>query len=82
MIGDKNYWGRGIAADTISLISNYAFDELHLRKVFAGVYGNNIGSIKALKNVDLKKHMLKRILIFLMENTLMLMFLSYIIKFS
>ena len=60
MIGDKNYWGHGIATNAINLVSNYAFDELHLRKVFAGVYENNIGSIKAFEKCGFKKAYVKK----------------------
>src|SRR3989344_296586 len=47
MIGDKSSWGKGYATEAIGLVTNYAFDELGLRKVTAGAYENNIGSIKA-----------------------------------
>lgn len=60
VIGDKNYWGRGIATNAISLVCKYAFDELNLRKVFAGVYENNIGSIKAFKKCGFKKAYIKK----------------------
>ena len=49
VIGHKNYWGRGIASMAIKAISEIAFMELELEKIYAGVYGNNIGSIKALQ---------------------------------
>jgi RimJ/RimL family protein N-acetyltransferase len=49
MIGDRNYWGKGVATEIIGLISNYAFDRLGLNKVTAGVVEGNIGSVKALE---------------------------------
>jgi RimJ/RimL family protein N-acetyltransferase len=49
VIGDKNYWGKGIASMAIKAISEIAFSELELEKIYAGVYENNIGSIKALQ---------------------------------
>ena len=60
IIGDKNYWGHGIATNAINLVSTYAFDELHLRKVFAGVYENNIGSIRAFEKCGFKKAYVKK----------------------
>lgn len=60
LIGDKNYWGRGIATNAIKLVSEFAFDELNLRKVFAGVYENNIGSIKAFEKCGFKKAYVKK----------------------
>ena len=41
MLGDKNYWGRGIAKDACRLLIGYAFKTLGLRKVSLTVYSNN-----------------------------------------
>jgi len=50
-IGEKSCWGKGYATDAIRLITRFGFEELGLYKVQAGVYENNIGSMKALKKV-------------------------------
>ena len=50
-IGEKSCWGKGYATEAIRLITRFGFEELGLYKVQAGVYENNIGSIKALKKV-------------------------------
>lgn len=51
LIGDKSYWGRGIATEAIKLITEFAFKTLGLHKVIGGAYAPNKGSIKAfLKN--------------------------------
>jgi RimJ/RimL family protein N-acetyltransferase len=55
VIGDKNYWGKGIASMAIKAISEIAFAELELEKIYAGVYENNIGSIKALQKNNFKE---------------------------
>lgn len=49
IIGNKDYWGKGVATESISLVVDYAFKRLNLRKITAGAYINNIGSIKAFK---------------------------------
>jgi len=49
LIGEKKYWGKGLGAEAIQLIIRYAFETLNLHKLTAGVYANNIGSIKAFK---------------------------------
>ncbi|GLX77636.1 N-acetyltransferase [Thalassotalea insulae] len=46
-IGDKNFWGLGFANKAIKLISQYAFEQLKLRKLMAYSYKSNIASIKA-----------------------------------
>ena len=50
MIGRKEYWNRGIGTRLISKISNFAFNKLSMKKIYAGTYENNFGSMKILKN--------------------------------
>lgn len=45
-IGDRDYWGRGIATTAIRLATAYAFKELGVRKLHAGMYAQNLGSLK------------------------------------
>lgn len=47
LIGEKSYWGRGYASEAISLLSDFAFNEIKLKKLTAGCYEQNIGSFKA-----------------------------------
>jgi len=50
MIGDKNYWGKGYGTESIKQACTYLKDS-GFRKVHAGAYSANIGSIKSfLKN--------------------------------
>lgn len=43
-IGNKAYWGKGIATKAIKLISSYSINHLALRKLSAGAYKPNKGS--------------------------------------
>lgn len=56
MIGDKRYWGQGIASEAVQLISDYALNRLNLHKVEAGVVGGNIGSIRVLEKNGFKQY--------------------------
>ncbi|TAE30391.1 MAG: N-acetyltransferase [Candidatus Kapaibacterium sp.] len=47
IIGDKASWGKGIASEAISLVTQYGFEELNLHKLIAGMYEQNVGSYKA-----------------------------------
>ncbi len=47
IIGDKASWGKGIAAEAISLVTRYGFEELNLNKLTAGMYEHNVGSYRA-----------------------------------
>jgi [ribosomal protein S5]-alanine N-acetyltransferase len=43
----KDYWNKGYGTESIRLATKFAFNNLKLRKLFAGIYSNNIGSYKA-----------------------------------
>lgn len=47
VIGDKDFWGKGIAVEAIRLGNQIAFEEHGIRKLHGQIYRNNIGSIKA-----------------------------------
>lgn len=49
MIGDSDFWGKGIATEIVGLLSDYAFNRLGLGKVTAGAVDGNTGSCKALE---------------------------------
>ena len=47
LIGNRSYWGKGLATQAISQANEIAFSEHGIRKLSGGMYENNIGSIKA-----------------------------------
>jgi len=50
-IGDKNYWGKGIATEAIRLMCCYSFEKFNLYKISAGMYLSNTGSLRAFLKV-------------------------------
>lgn len=56
MIGDKNYWRRGLATELIALLSDYGLNRLNLNKLTAGVIECNTGSMKALERNGFKQY--------------------------
>lgn len=44
-IGEKDYWGKGIAGKALELLKQYAFDKLNLHKIYLSVYSPNEGAI-------------------------------------
>ncbi len=54
LIGNKNYWGKGIAKEACSLVLNYGFEKLKLRKIFLAVFENNIPAIKLYKSLGFR----------------------------
>lgn len=49
MIGERRAWGKGFGSEAIQLVSQWAFDDLGLKKLTAGAYAENVGSIKAFE---------------------------------
>ena len=49
MIGDRNYWGKGIAAEVIKLATTYIFRDLGLERVYAGCYEHHVASKRAFQ---------------------------------
>jgi ribosomal-protein-alanine N-acetyltransferase len=60
MIGDKNSWGKGYATQAIRAVCIYGFDILKLRKIYAGAYAHNIGSIKAFEKLGFQREGIQR----------------------
>jgi len=48
-LGDRAYWGKGLATQAIGLVTSFGFDTLGLFRIQAGVHEKNIGSIRALQ---------------------------------
>lgn len=43
-IGEKEYWNQGIATEAARMVVNYAFNEINLNKIYAGIADLNTGS--------------------------------------
>lgn len=55
VLGDKTNWGKGYATEAIKLIVDYAFTTLNLHRLNAGIYANNVGSLKAFLKAGFKE---------------------------
>ena len=54
-IGDKNYWGKGVAKQASLLILKYAFEELKLKSVILRVRKDNISAYNLYKKLGFKE---------------------------
>lgn len=54
MIGNKAYWGKGYAFEAWSLVIEYGFQRLGLRKIIAGVIDGNTASLVTLQKLGFK----------------------------
>lgn len=48
LIGERGFWGQGLATEAITRVSEFLMLELGLRKITAGCYAGNHGSARAL----------------------------------
>lgn len=55
VIGDKNYWGRGVATEVISDLVNYSFSNLNIEYISANVEEGNVPMQKVFEKVGFKK---------------------------
>ena len=46
VIGNRNYWGKGLATEAIKIGNRIAFEKFNIRKLWGDIYSDNIGSIK------------------------------------
>ena len=54
MIGDRHFWGKGLATNTLRVVSSFAFDALSARKLTAGGFEANQPIINAFKRIGFK----------------------------
>lgn len=54
VIGDKNYWGKGIASCAIKKAIDIAFNIGGLRKISASIDSLNVGSLKSYMNAGMQ----------------------------
>ncbi len=58
------YWGKGIASEAVTQLTEYGFNELNLLRIYAGVFDFNVGSMKVLeKNGFVKEGVFKNAVI-------------------
>jgi len=55
VIGDKNFWGRGVATEVITKLIEYAFDNLNIQRISAEVEEKNIPMVKVFEKVGFEQ---------------------------
>ena len=51
----KAFWGRGYMTEAVSLIDDYAFNDMGMRKLVSSVFEPNVASIKVLEKNGFKR---------------------------
>lgn len=60
LIGARDCWGNGYAAEAIAGVSRFAFEELGVAKLSASMYAPNVGSTNAFLKVGYRREGLRR----------------------
>lgn len=55
IVGEPEYWGKGIATEAVGLLFDYCFKELNLHKIITRSAHTNIGSWKVSEKLKMKK---------------------------
>jgi|SRR3989338_2181228 len=54
IVGDKDYWGKGIGTETTRLIIDYAFNKLGMKKIVLTTTEHNKNAVKLYKKIGFK----------------------------
>lgn len=54
LIGNKDYWGKGIGTEATKLLIQYAFDNLKINEINLGVISENKAAIRVYEKAGLK----------------------------
>lgn len=60
LIGERECWGQGIATEAIQAVCLYAFAQLRVRKLSAGMYAPNRGSTRAFEKAGWRHEGIRR----------------------
>ena len=61
MIGDNQYWGKGLGSEAILLLSDFAFSEKRLNRISALILENNIASRRMFEKCGYKRRCFKKV---------------------
>lgn len=60
LIGDRSYWGKGIATDAVATACAYAFQGLGLRKLTGGTASTNVAMRRCFERLGFKREAVLR----------------------
>lgn len=60
IIGNKDFWGKGLAKEACKLIIDHGFKSLNLHRIYCGTSSENIGMQKLAKSLGFKREGLSK----------------------
>ena len=64
LLGDKDFWSKGIMQDAGNLLINHGFKILNLHRIYCGTSSENLGMQKLAEKLKMKKEGLRKEAIF------------------
>jgi [ribosomal protein S5]-alanine N-acetyltransferase len=64
LLGEKSYWGKGVASEASILICEYGFSRLNLHRIYCGTSSKNIGMQKLAAKMNMKQEGIRKEAIF------------------
>lgn len=64
IIGEKDYWGKGIAKEAAHLLLEHGFTALNLERIGCGTFDGNDGMVKLTKHLHMKEEGRRRNAVF------------------
>ncbi|MGE8720197.1 GNAT family N-acetyltransferase [Leptospira terpstrae] len=59
-LGEKKYWGKGLALEASNLIVSHGFKVMNLNRIYCGTFSNNHGMIKLAKSLKMTQEGIRR----------------------
>lgn len=64
LLGNKTYWGKGVAAEASILMCEFGFSRLNLHRIYCGTSSKNIGMQKLATKMNMKQEGIRKEAIF------------------
>jgi [ribosomal protein S5]-alanine N-acetyltransferase len=55
LIGEKDYWGRGIGSEATANIVRHGFEQLNLHRIWLGVFADHESAVKVYERIGFQK---------------------------
>ena len=60
ILGDKSYWGKGVAKEASDLLIEHGFIRLNMERIYCGTAEDNVGMQKLAKYMGMKEEGIRR----------------------
>jgi [ribosomal protein S5]-alanine N-acetyltransferase len=60
LLGNKSYWGKGVASEASILLCTYGFTRLNLHRIYCGTSSKNIGMQKLAAKMNMRQEGIRK----------------------